>query len=78
MTLFMVYLFTFPIFKRPLLQEWVIFRDVIRSEAVVVERSDSYRGEQCWDAELRRGLRRSLVRIINDDTRESAHRQKGG
>ena len=48
-----------------------------RSEAVVVEGSDSYR----WtvlDAKLRRGLQRSLVKIIDDDTRESAHRQWEG
>ena len=35
-------------------------------------------GELWWDAELRRCLRRSLVKIINDDPRESDHRQREG
>ena len=44
----------------------------------MVEGSDSYGGEPCWDAELRRGLQRSLVKLVNDNTRESAQRQREG
>ena len=74
--LFMVYSFTFPISERPHLLITPRKMTHSRSEAVVVEGSDSYRGEPCWDAELHRGLRCLLAKIINDDTQESAHRQR--
>ena len=72
--LFTVYSSNFPISKRPLLL--ITPQKMIHSgsEVVVVQGSC----EPCWDAELRRGLRYSLVKIINDDTRESAHRQREG
>ena len=73
--LFTVYSFTFPISKRPLPLITPRKMTHSRSEAVVVEGSDSYQGEPCWDAELHRC---SLVKTINDDTRDSAHRQREG